>query len=222
MIGTLSLQSAPPLPPAGRAERVEAIFRELQTGVQPEEQFRRLFEIYYGPLRSFFARRGFSPEDCEELTQETFLGIYTGMSSFRGEAGFETWMWKIANNAWRKRRRWRSAEKRTAEEVPLDESAEPTGEPRAALARETAPDPGQATIDRERSRMLREAIERLPDQMRKCLMLRVYQDLKYREIAVVVRLSIETVKAHLFAARRRLSQELGDYFHEALERIAEP
>ena len=91
-----------------------------------------------------------------------------------------------------------------------------------AVAEDAAPNPGQAALDHERSRLLREAIERLPEQMRKCLMLRVYQDLKYREIAVVVRLSIETVKAHLFAARRRLQQELGDYFHDALDRIAEP
>ena len=222
MIQRLNLQSAPSAAPASRSERVEAILRELQAGAPPEERFRRLFEIYYGPLRSFFARRGFSPEDCEELTQETFLGIYTGIGAFRGEAGFETWMWKIANNTWRKRRRWWSAEKRVAEEVPLDEGGDLEETPLAVQVRETAPDPGQAAIDRERSRLLREAIEGLPEQMRKCLMLRIYQDLKYREIAVVVRLSIETVKAHLFAARRRLQQELGDYFHEALDRIAEP
>jgi RNA polymerase sigma-70 factor (ECF subfamily) len=218
----LSYQSVPPLSLAGRAERVEAILQELRDGAPPEERFRHLFEIYYGPLRGFFARRGFTPEDCQELTQETFLGIYTGIGSFRGDAGFETWMWKIANNAWRKRRRWWSADKRAAEEVPLDEVMELTGEPREELAPDTSPDPGQAALDHERSRLLREAIERLPEQMRKCLMLRVYQDLKYREIAVVVRLSIETVKAHLFAARKRLQQELGDYFHEALDRIADP
>jgi len=218
----LNLQSATHSSPAGRTERVEAILRELQAGAPPEERFRHLFEMYYGPLRGFFARRGFAPEDCQELTQETFIGIYTGMGSFRGDAGFETWMWKIANNAWRKRRRWWSADKRAAEEVPLDEIEDLSSEPREGLAQEASPDPGRAALDRERSRLLREAIEGLPEQMRKCLMLRVYQDLKYREIAVVVRLSIETVKAHLFAARKKLQQELGDYFHEALDRIADP
>src|SRR5262249_56256085 len=99
IVASLSSPSTPPSL-AGRAERVEAILRELRGGAPPEERFRCLFEIYYGPLRGFFARRGFPPEDCQELTQETFLGIYMGMGSFRGEAGFETWMWKIANNAW--------------------------------------------------------------------------------------------------------------------------
>ncbi|HEX4964691.1 MAG TPA: sigma-70 family RNA polymerase sigma factor [Thermoanaerobaculia bacterium] len=201
------------MPPSdGRAARVEAILKELQAGAPPEDCFQRLFEIYYDLLRRFFSRRGFAPEDCQELTQDTFLGIYTGIGSFRGESGFETWMWKIANNTLRKRWRWLKAEKRAAEEVPLDEMEELIEGPQAGLAQETAPDPGQAALDRERSRLMREAIERLPDQMCKCLMLRVYRDLKYREIAVVLRLSVETVKAHLFAARKRLQQELGDYF----------
>jgi RNA polymerase sigma-70 factor (ECF subfamily) len=64
--------------------------------------------------------------------------------------------------------------------------------------------------------VLREAIEKLPEQMRKCLMLRVYQEMKYREIATLLRLSPETVKVHLFQARRRLREDLGPYFHDAI------
>lgn len=200
-----------------RAGAVREILAELQTGAAPQEAFRRLFEIYSPPLYGFFARRGFSPEDCRDLTQETFLGIYTGIGSFRGEAGFETWMWKIATNACRKRHRWRSAGKRTGEEVPLEGEGEAASEAPSPL-----PGPGEEILDRERSRLLREAIETLPAQMRRCLVLRVEQDLKYREIAAVLRLSTETVKAHLFQARKRLQEELGDYFHDALSRIDEP
>lgn len=203
---------------AGRAETVQAILREIQAGAPVEERFHRLFEIYYQPLCRFFSGRGFPTEDCRELTQETFLGIYTGIHSFRGEAGFETWMWKIANNAWRKRRRWWSARKRAGEEVSLDDAEETPVEPAGNL---TVPGPAQETLDRERSRLLQEAIGKLPEQMRKCLMLRVYRDLKYREIAVVLRLSTETVKAHLFQARKRLQEELGEYFHDTLERLEE-
>jgi RNA polymerase sigma-70 factor (ECF subfamily) len=156
-----------------------------------------------------------------DLTQETFLGIYTGIGSFRGEAGFETWMWKIANNACRKRLRWWSAEKRAGEEVPLEGEEEIEAGSPGTFPAASVPGPGETALDRERSRVLREAIEGLPEQMRKCLMLRVYQDLKYREIAVVLRLSVETVKAHLFQARKRLLEELDDYFHDALARIEE-
>jgi DNA-directed RNA polymerase specialized sigma24 family protein len=48
--------------------------------------------------------------------------------------------------------------------------------------------------------------------MKACLVLRVYHDLKYREVAARLRLSIDTVKAHLFQARQRLKNELGEYF----------
>ena len=57
--------------------------------------------------------------------------------------------------------------------------------------------------------------------MRKCLMLRVYHDLRYREIAGVMRLSAETVKVHLFQARKRLQSELGPYFAGSLSRLDE-
>lgn len=205
-------------PRPGRAETVQALLRELQAGAPPEERFRRLYEIFAGPLSRFFAHRGFQPEDCVELTQETFLGIYTGLGSFRGEAGFETWMWKIAHNAYRKRRRFWATEKRAAEEVPLDDS-DAAESPVARTLAGSGPGPDQEALDHERSLLLKRAIERLPAQMRKCLALRVYQDLKYREIAVVLRLSVETVKAHLFQARQRLQAELGVYFHEDLVRI---
>jgi RNA polymerase sigma-70 factor, ECF subfamily len=215
------LSSSSPLnpPPSGRSEAVRKILDDLHDGVRPEEAFRRLFDLYSSPLYRFFARRGFSPEDCRELTQETFLGIYTGIGSFRGEAGFETWMWKIATNAYRKRWRWRSAGKRAGEEVPLDGPEET-----AVEALSTLLGPAEEALGRERSRILREAIDKLPAQMRRCLVLRVDQDLKYREIAAVLRLSPETVKAHLFQARKRLEEELRDYFHDhdALSRLEDP
>jgi RNA polymerase sigma factor (sigma-70 family) len=76
-------------------------------------------------------------------------------------------------------------------------------------------------LRKERTRLLRDAIERLPEQMRKCLVLRVYHEMKYREIATVLKLSPETVKVHLFQARRRLQADLGDYFRDALPETEE-
>ena len=194
-----------------RAELTQKIVDELQAGISVEENFRLLCEIWHRPLYHFFSKRGFPPQDCLDLTQETFLGIYRGIGSFRRDARFETWLFKVATNAFRKRLRWGAAEKRAAEEVPLepweDREDGPRNDPPAST-----PAPGEEMLQEERSKLLKAAIERLPDQMRKCLMLRVYQELRYREIAAVMRLSPETVKVHLFQARRRLQEELGDYF----------
>ena len=190
-------------------ESVQSIIERLQAPGPPgEEDFRRLFDLFYPRLVHFFARRGFPPQDCLDLTQETFLGIYRGIGSFRRDSRFETWLFSIATNAWRKRLRWGVAGKREGQEVPL----EPAGN--APPAPESPAD--EEMLRRERSGRLREAVERLPEQMRRCLVLRVYQEMKYREIAALMRLSPETVKVHLFQARKRLREDLGPYFADAV------
>jgi RNA polymerase sigma-70 factor (ECF subfamily) len=196
---------------------VGAIIEELRAGLRREENFHRLFDLYYGRVFHFFAKRGMPPEDCRDLTQDTFVGIYKGVGSFRGEAELETWIFKIASNLFRKRLRWSAAEKRAGTDVALDslggEDGSMLGDGPVEIPA-TGEAPGGRVLDAERSRLLRAAVRTLPDQMRKCLILRVYYDLKYREIAAVMRISIETVKAHLFQARLRMKECLGDYFEE--------
>jgi RNA polymerase sigma-70 factor (ECF subfamily) len=194
----------------------DALVEAFRSGVHPEESFRRLFDLYYPKVYHFFAKRGFPPEDCLDLTQETFLGIYRGISSFRGEARFESWLFSIAANVYRKKLRWGMANKRKGWEVTLDAPGE-TDPVMAESAGARAPAPSRPEgrlLAKERQQLLREAVEELPDQMRKCLILRVYHDLKYREIAAVMRLSIDTIKAHLFQARQRVKERLGhDFLH---------
>ena len=199
-----------------RDASLHQIIDQLQAGRAVEESFRLLCERYHRPLYAFFARRGFSHADCLDLTQETFLGIYRGIGSFRRDARFETWLFKVATNAWRKRLRLTVAGKRAGEEVSLDlapgeEEDRPAFQPVAA-----DPPPGASLFQAERSRLLREAVDRLPDQMRKCLVLNVYHELKMREIAQLLHLSPETVKVHLFQARRRLQAALGPHFADSL------
>jgi RNA polymerase sigma-70 factor, ECF subfamily len=203
-------EEAPPMP---------QIVEELKARPSDEENFRLLFECYYPRLLRFFSRRGLSPEDCLDLIQETFLGIYRGIGSFRRQAQFETWLFEIAMNAYRKTLRMRGAQKRAAQEVPLDRS-KPGEDPEVldTLA-SSAPGPDEEALCRERSRRLREAITELPRQMRRCLFLRIDQDLKYREIAVAMRLSVGAVKVHLFEARLRLQKELGHDARSTLSKL---
>src|SRR5215210_6503086 len=148
-----------------RAESVQKIIEELQAGISVEENFRLLCDYFHRPLYHFFSKRGFPAQDCLDLTQETFLGIYRGIGTFRRDARFETWLFKVATNAFRKRLRSGAADKRAGEEVPIEaEERVPAG----------GPVPGDRMFEKERARLLRDAIERLPEQMRKCLILRVY------------------------------------------------
>ncbi|HEX3555408.1 MAG TPA: sigma-70 family RNA polymerase sigma factor [Thermoanaerobaculia bacterium] len=199
---------------------VQGLIEQLQEGSSQDEAFRRLFDLYSPRLYHFFSRRGFSHPDCLDLTQEAFLGIYKGIGAFRRDASFETWLFKIATNAYRKRLRWGVAEKRGAPEVPLEGDQEDGG-PLATLAATDVPAPGEEMLRRERALLLRQAIDRLPEQMRKCLLLRVDHEMRYKEVAVVLRLSPETVKVHLFQARRRLQEELGPYFASSIAGLEE-
>ena len=177
---------------------------DLRAGVRVEQNFRRVFEYYYKPLHGFFRRKNFSAEDAQELTQETFLRVFNKIEQYRGEAPFEAWLWQIAANTYRKKIAARDASKRSGATVSLDEES---GE-------HFLPDESQATplddvLHGEQREQLRAAISELPEQMRKCISLRVFQDLSYQEIAVVLQISAQTVKAHLFQARGRLRARLG-------------
>jgi RNA polymerase sigma-70 factor, ECF subfamily len=196
-----------------------SLIEQLQTGSSRDAAFRRLFDLYSPRLYHFFSRRGFPHQDCLDLTQETFIGIYRGIAAFRRDASFETWLFKIATNAYRKRLRWGTAEKREAQEVALEDQED--GGPMATLAAAGVPTASEAMLGKERSHLLRQAIDRLPEQMRKCLVLRIDRELRYKEIAVLLRLSPETVKVHLAQGRKRLREELGPYFQDLISGIEE-
>lgn len=183
----------------------------FKRGARREEAFRVLFERYYSVVRRFFAGKGLPPEDCLDLTQDTFLRVYEGLESYRGEASFETWLFKIATNVFLKRLETRATGKRAGAPVSL-ESLEGTEEP----LREPASQLNRLLSDEAVAR-LRAAAHELPPQMRRCLKLRLDQDLSYRQIAVLMRLSVETVKAHLFQARGKLREKLQDLYQVELD-----
>lgn len=186
-----------------------------QSAANRDEAFRQIFETYYRPVYAFFLRRGFPSEECYDLAQDTFLRVSRGLESFRRESSFESWLFKVAANIYRNTLRGQAALKREADEVSLDEMTEQA----AGGGREPAPalssgDPNalDGMLAEERQRILRSALDALPAQMRRCVLLRIDRDLKYREIAELMTVSIDTVKAHLYQARQQLKLKLGDYF----------
>lgn len=192
--------------PAVGSDRDDCVERWL---LGDDESFEEVFNQYYRLVVGFFTKRGFTPQEAEDLTQIVFLRVYKARESFRGEARFSTWLFQICANVFRNNLRDRSTQKRDAEEVPLDlsnESGTLEGFPDAGT------DPLQQTLRAEARERLRTALADLPPQMRRSVELRVYEDLKYREIAERMKISIDTVKAHLFQARQILKGKLGDYF----------
>lgn len=174
-----------------------------------EIDFEDVFERYYHPVTAFFSNRGFSAEECRDLAQETFLGVYKGFARFRGEASVKTWLFRIARNLSHNTRRDRGADKRTADVISLDETLE-SGGPVPLPVPEAIAGPLEDAIESERQQQLRQAVGELPAQMRRCFVLRYQQGRKYREIADVLQVSLDTVKSQLFQARIRLRRRLGE------------
>jgi RNA polymerase sigma-70 factor (ECF subfamily) len=135
-------------------------------------------------------------EDASDLTQDAFLRAWRGLSTFKGNAAFSTWLYRIAVNACLSRP---AARLSTAGPVDLEQRADETSVPQdAALGRA-----------REAARV-RAAVARLPRQQRATVILRVYQDLPHEQIARILGSSVGTVKANFFHAVRNLRRLLAE------------
>jgi RNA polymerase sigma-70 factor, ECF subfamily len=172
--------------------------------------FRQIFSEFYPLVLRYFSQHGLSEEDGRDLAQETMLRIYRGLGSFSGEARLGTWVFQVTASVYKSAVRSRSTRKRDAAEVSFDPGLGGRVDPV-----DEGEDPLRALLTGERSQILAEALQDLPPQMRRCVELRVHRDLKYREIAELMRISIETVKGQLFQARQILRSKLAGYFDDA-------
>lgn len=163
---------------------------------------------YYPSVRRFFIQRGFSVEESQDLTQETFLQAYRGIQRFRGDAKVATWLFQIASNVHKQLLRMWSTQKRSAEMLDIDGLGAVLLAGLPWIERERR-DPLTKLLLDEQTRRLHHAFQGLPRQMQKVVIRRYSHGLRYKEIADLMSISIETVAAHLHQARQRLIQELG-------------
>jgi RNA polymerase sigma-70 factor (ECF subfamily) len=184
-------------------------------GKEREENFRQIFLLFYRWTLRIFVRRGFTEDEARDLVQDTFLRVHEKLATFRGDSPFESWLYRVADNIYKNRLRTLATQKRAAQEVAWEDVVEreltdkPTGDFRLRTS-----GPLDQVLTEEKEEHLYRAVADLPPQMRRCVMLRVIGDLKYREIAAILQVSVDTVKAHLYQARQQLKGRLGDYFTE--------
>src|SRR4051794_14338908 len=95
---------------------------KLQTGASVEVNSRRVFELFYPWVRRFFARLGHTPQDSEDLAQETFSQVFERIGSFRHDGSFKSWLFAVAANLHRNEYRRRHRDKRNAPEISIDTS----------------------------------------------------------------------------------------------------
>ncbi|MEM9293608.1 MAG: sigma-70 family RNA polymerase sigma factor [Acidobacteriota bacterium] len=170
-----------------------------------------LFRDHQNSILRFFRRQGAGVEEARDLSQDTFVRAFRGRSTFRGDANSKTWLYTIARNVWHNRNRDAKALKRDGQELPLESDSEdqrPGERSEVVLAVKQKPSAEHRVIAAENMHRLWAAVEELPDQMRRCFVLRFKAGFKYREIADELSISVDTVKPHLFNARKRLKQSL--------------
>jgi RNA polymerase sigma-70 factor, ECF subfamily len=140
-------------------------------------------------------------EDAEDVVQLTFLKAFVHLQKYEGKSSFSTWATRIAINQALMLLRSR----RGLREVMIDDSS---GDEEATFARELAdasPDPEASYLQRQKAQILTAAMRQLRPGMRKAIELRELGELSNRDTAAHLGVSIGTVKARVFHARRKLA-----------------
>jgi len=140
-------------------------------------------------------------EDAGDLVQETFLRAYGALASFRQDASFLTWLYKIASNLCIDQLRSRKAKGALSLDVELEEGREPAADTRVCGPEATA-------VRGAVQDVVQRAILNLPERYRLVVVMRHLQDMSVDEIARALDMPTGTVKTHLFRAREMLRERL--------------
>jgi len=157
------------------------------------ELVQRYQDPVFGMALRFVGGRG----DAEDIAQEAFLRVYKNLDTFKGEARFSTWLYRITFNLcadWLRRNR--RADRRAA---AVEEAAE-VADQRMDLE--------QGILESERRAEIRSAIDALDERYRNVIVLLYYQGLSYGQIAAVLGVPAKTVETRLYRARKLIREYL--------------
>jgi RNA polymerase sigma-70 factor, ECF subfamily len=180
----------------------------LRVAAGDESGFNYLVTKYHRPMINFLFRMVRSQAVAEELAQEVFLRVYRSRESYRAEAKFSTWLYRIATNLAVNHAR-DTRHERAAQNVYLDVPDEETGTtPEIA---DDEPDVEQRLLREERMAAIRKHVLALPERQRMAVLMHKYQGLDYRQIGEVLTLSESATKSLLFRAYQTLRERLKDF-----------
>jgi len=145
-----------------------------------------------------------SPEDAEDVLQETFLKAFEHLPEFREDSRFYTWIVRIAINEGLMKLRRRRSDK----SVALEDTEGEDGGVMPHEFKDWKPNPEQILAQAEFQRILRDAAQSLPPALRTVFLLRDVEDLTTEETAQILSLTVGAVKARLHRARLQLREEL--------------
>ena len=177
----------------------------LRVAAGDESGFSYLVEKYHRAMIHFLFRMVHNQAVAEELAQEVFLRVYRSRESYRAEAKFTTWLYRIATNLAVNYARDTKHE-RAAQNVYLDVPDDETGtKPEVA---DDDPSVEQRMLSDERMAAIRQHVMALPDRQKTAVLMHKYQGMDYRQIGEVLKLSESATKSLLFRAYQTLRDKL--------------
>lgn len=195
-------------PSCGDLSEISDAEMMLRAGAGDEECFNYLAAKYRHPIISFMYRMVHNQAIAEELAQEVFLRVYRARQTYRADARFTTWLYRIASNMAINHARDTKYE-RASSSVYLDKADEETG----ALPEVTDPEPlvEENLLRDERMARIREQVQSLPERQRTAVIMHKYQDMDYKQIGAVLKLSESATKSLLFRAYQTLRERLKEF-----------
>lgn len=173
--------------------------------------FTEIVEKYGRKVFNLAFRITGSRQDAEDVAQETFLQVFRGLDGFRGESGISTWIYRIAlNNCLKLKRKMNRAYVDS-----LDENVAYFKDDIPLEVQEWYEDPEKAAYISQLLAEIRQGCMqflsfRLPEGQRVAYILRNVLDFNYEEIAGILGIDENTVKARLNRARKNLVEFFGD------------
>ncbi len=170
--------------------------------------FEVLMNKYRRAMVHFMFRMVRNQAVAEEMAQEVFLRVYRARESYRAEAKFSTWLYRIATNLAVNHARDTKNE-RMAAKLQLDAPDEESG---------TTPDVADSTptveadlLRAERMRAIKRHVLELPERQRMAVLMHKYQEMDYKQIGAVLKLSESATKSLLFRAYQTLREKLKEF-----------
>jgi len=163
--------------------------------------FQAVFDLYKDRLFALCHHMAGNAEDAEDLAQEVFISAFRNIASFRAEAAFGTWLYRIATNQCLNRLRKRRPEMHSFEAISEIDAAPPS--PNAT--------PEDLVVRKELNRRMEAAVAALPENLRLVFVLGTLEGMRYREIADICDCTEDAVKMRVHRARKQVRDRLKHY-----------
>ncbi len=176
-------------------KRDESLVKSTLAG--DSKSFTKLMRLYMKRVTAIGMNFFKNQTECDDFVQDVFIKAYTGLKNFKGASSFSTWLVKIAYttavNAFNKNKKF----------LPLADEE-------LLVSKDFTPEEEQ--IQRLTIQAVRESVKNLPENYSVCIELYFFHDFSYEEIAEITGFPMNTLKSHIFRAKKLLREKLRSYY----------